>query len=322
MVICLYGASSENIHPAYITGVEALGRAMGRRGHSLLFGGGDKGLMGAAARGTKAAGGAVITPKPAKKKTGLIAGLAAIAVVVVVVLVMVLTSKPYMKPVKDFMKQVNSHNTNYMELYQALMPDFAAKEVGKVYKQIQNSDELMENVEDSIQRYENFYENATDEFGEWKLSFEFKKAELLEDDDFENIQDAIEDYYRNNSFSYSIDTWEAILDDEDDLEDYADDLDINEKQAKALLNAYISYYSVYKDVEVTEVYEVKGKFIIKADGEEMDTDTVKFYMAKVNGDWTYYAFIDGDLSFDGDDGNYFYFIRSMLNSGKYFTGLY
>jgi len=64
MVICLYGASSENIHPAYITGVEALGRAMGRRGHSLLFGGGDKGLMGAAARGTKAAGGAVIGVAP------------------------------------------------------------------------------------------------------------------------------------------------------------------------------------------------------------------------------------------------------------------
>ena len=64
MVICLYGASSEKIHPDYITGVEALGRAMGRRGHALLFGGGDKGLMGAAARGTKAAGGAVIGVAP------------------------------------------------------------------------------------------------------------------------------------------------------------------------------------------------------------------------------------------------------------------
>ena len=64
MVICLYGASSENIHPEYIAGVEAFGRAMGRRGHSLLFGGGDKGLMGAAARGTKAEGGTVIGVAP------------------------------------------------------------------------------------------------------------------------------------------------------------------------------------------------------------------------------------------------------------------
>ena len=53
MVICLYGASSQNIHPDYLAGVEAFGSAMGRRGHALLFGGGDKGLMGAAARGVK-----------------------------------------------------------------------------------------------------------------------------------------------------------------------------------------------------------------------------------------------------------------------------
>lgn len=64
MVICLYGASSQNIHPDYLTGVEALGRAMGARGHGLLFGGGDKGLMGAAARGVKDAQGTVIGVAP------------------------------------------------------------------------------------------------------------------------------------------------------------------------------------------------------------------------------------------------------------------
>lgn len=260
--------------------------------------------------------------EPKKKKTGLIAGLAAVAVVVIVVLVMILTSKPYLGPVKDFVKEINGKNTDYLELYQSLMPDFAAKELGKVYKQMQNSEELMESIEDSLEMYEKYYENATDEYGDWKLTFEFKKAELLEDDEFETVQDAIEDYYRNNSFSYNIDTWEAIIDDEDDLEDFADELEMTEKQAKALLNSYIKFYSIYKDVEVTEVYEVKGKFIIKADGEEMDTDTVKFYMAKVNGDWTYYSFLEGDLSFDGDDGSYFSFIRYMLNSGKYFANIY
>lgn len=64
MVICLYGASSNNIHPDYVSGVEALGRAMGRRGHALLFGGGAKGLMGAAARGVKAENGKVIGVAP------------------------------------------------------------------------------------------------------------------------------------------------------------------------------------------------------------------------------------------------------------------
>lgn len=64
MVICLYGASSQNIHPDYLAGVEAFGRAMGCRGHALLFGGGDKGLMGAAARGVKGANGRVIGVAP------------------------------------------------------------------------------------------------------------------------------------------------------------------------------------------------------------------------------------------------------------------
>ena len=64
MVICVYGASSQTIHPDYLTGVEAFGRAMGKRGHVLLFGGGDKGLMGAAARGVKAENGTVIGVAP------------------------------------------------------------------------------------------------------------------------------------------------------------------------------------------------------------------------------------------------------------------
>ena len=64
MVICLYGASSQTIHSDYLTGVEAFGRAMGKRGHALLFGGGDKGLMGAAARGVKSEKGTVIGVAP------------------------------------------------------------------------------------------------------------------------------------------------------------------------------------------------------------------------------------------------------------------
>lgn len=256
--------------------------------------------------------------KPQKKKTGLIAGVVAVAVVVIVVLVMVLTSKPYLGPIKDFMKEVNSQNTDEVELFQTLMPDFAAKEFAKVYKQLKNSDEFMEDLDESRDLYANYYENATDEYGNWKLTFELKKATLVEGDDFELLQEIIEKYYRNNSFSSKIDYFEDILDDEDALEDKADELDLSEKQTKAVLNAYINFYSAYKEVEVTEAYEVKGKFIIKSDEDEMDTELVKFYMVKVNGDWTYYSLNEGSLYFDGDSYDYFYFIRAILRSGKYF----
>lgn len=60
MRICLYGAASPTIDPAYIQAIEAFGRELARRGHSLVFGGGGHGLMGAAARGFHEAGGHIL----------------------------------------------------------------------------------------------------------------------------------------------------------------------------------------------------------------------------------------------------------------------
>lgn len=57
MKICVYGAASPKIDKEYVEKVEALGEEMVNRGHSLVFGGGDNGLMGAAARGVFAKGG-------------------------------------------------------------------------------------------------------------------------------------------------------------------------------------------------------------------------------------------------------------------------
>lgn len=64
MNICLYGASSNLIEATYITQVEALGAKMALKGHSLVYGGGAQGLMGAAARGVTANGGTVIGVSP------------------------------------------------------------------------------------------------------------------------------------------------------------------------------------------------------------------------------------------------------------------
>lgn len=64
MQICVYGASSNTIDPAYIRAVEALGRAMARRGHGLVFGGGAQGLMGAVARGMTEGGGTILGVAP------------------------------------------------------------------------------------------------------------------------------------------------------------------------------------------------------------------------------------------------------------------
>lgn len=65
MKICVYGAASPAIDDDYIKKVEKMGIEMTKRGHSLVFGGGGNGLMGAAARGVHSAGGYItgVIPK-------------------------------------------------------------------------------------------------------------------------------------------------------------------------------------------------------------------------------------------------------------------
>lgn len=60
MRICVYGAASDKIDAKYIKTVEIMGETMAKRGHSLVFGGGANGLMGAAARGVKKGGGYIL----------------------------------------------------------------------------------------------------------------------------------------------------------------------------------------------------------------------------------------------------------------------
>lgn len=60
MRICVFGAASPYIDEKYIQEVEELGENIGKRGHTLVFGAGANGLMGAAARGFKKGGGRII----------------------------------------------------------------------------------------------------------------------------------------------------------------------------------------------------------------------------------------------------------------------
>ena len=60
MNICLYGASSNSIAKSYINPTEELGAKIAEGGHTLIYGGGAAGLMGAAARGAYSRGGKII----------------------------------------------------------------------------------------------------------------------------------------------------------------------------------------------------------------------------------------------------------------------
>lgn len=64
MNICVFAASSREIAGFYIDEAFALGAELAKRGHTMVFGGGTSGLMGAAARGVTSAGGKLIGVAP------------------------------------------------------------------------------------------------------------------------------------------------------------------------------------------------------------------------------------------------------------------
>lgn len=64
MNICIYGAASPKLAQIYYDKTEELGRQMAKRGHGLVFGGGNTGLMGAAARGVDAESGYILGIAP------------------------------------------------------------------------------------------------------------------------------------------------------------------------------------------------------------------------------------------------------------------
>lgn len=64
MKICLFGAASPDLEKIYYDKAYELGEKMAERGHVLVFGGGEQGLMGACVKGLESKGGKAIGVAP------------------------------------------------------------------------------------------------------------------------------------------------------------------------------------------------------------------------------------------------------------------
>ena len=64
MNICVFCASSQDVGEPYVSACRTLGLEIGRRGHTLVFGGYDTGLMGVFAHAVRDGGGRVIGVYP------------------------------------------------------------------------------------------------------------------------------------------------------------------------------------------------------------------------------------------------------------------
>lgn len=64
MKLCVYCSSAQGLAPQLYEEAERFGRSLARRGHTLVYGGFNEGIMGAAARGAAAEGGAIVAVVP------------------------------------------------------------------------------------------------------------------------------------------------------------------------------------------------------------------------------------------------------------------
>ncbi len=60
LAVCVYCGSSDSVDPAFMSLGAAVGVGLARRGHTLVYGGGGSGLMGAVARGVHEGSGRVV----------------------------------------------------------------------------------------------------------------------------------------------------------------------------------------------------------------------------------------------------------------------
>lgn len=240
--------------------------------------------------------------------------LLAAPIVLILLLVIIIGSGSgsYAKPMNNFLKLVNKQTIDAKAYTYSLMPEFRVKLIKATTKIMEKNDDYMEGIESSNDTLEDNYDTLNDEFKKWKIKFEKKDAKKMDKDDLEDIQDSCEDYF-DDYIESSLDSMEDVLDDDDKLEDYADMIDLSEKDTEKYIKKMIAYYKSFKDVKITDGYVLKGKFIVETDDNDFKSETVKLTFVKINGDWVY-AGCDGNISL-ADSNGMFNFILRHLNKG-------
>ena len=228
----------------------------------------------------------------------------------------------YMDPIDNYLAVVNKKNEDYIAFNKSLMPEFSAKKFGAFMEVFTADGEYADYLEDANDQLSDYYEECDDEFKGWKLSFKKEAAEKLDADDMEDYKEYVEEYYEDY-LQYTVEELEENMEDEDTLEDLAYMLDVTEEDAAKIVKAMITYMKAYEGLKVSAGYEVTGKFVLKADGETYETDSMSFVVLKVNGSWVYCGLTDYDyLGFEEDDYSVFGFFFRGLRSPKLYTDVW
>lgn len=236
-------------------------------------------------------------------------GATGILVVILVIATIAFSSASYMKPINNYMKAINKKSNDYLGIQHELLGKKLAKSMQKpmnfLIGNVDSYEDYVENLEDTL---EDSFDCVEDEYDNFKLTFEKKSAEKIDSDDLEDIAEAITEYYED-----MVDSYEDLLDDEDAIESGAEQMNINENEMEEYVESQIKCYESIAESRISSGYEVKGRFIIKAEDDEFRTNTVKLYILKINNDWVYVNSSES-VSFKNDDNSLFSFILEFINN--------
>ena len=230
-----------------------------------------------------------------KKFRPAVIATAILAVVIAFVLIFGgVFSSGYMTQMNTYIKLINKKNTDHEKFVKAT----STKKVYDFYKTgLKVSEDAKDELKELAEDWDDIYDEIDDEYDKWKISFKVKSTEKGDKSDRKKLKENYEELY-DQYYEDQIDELEDVLDG-DELEEYAENMDVKEKDAKKLIKSMIQCYKEYKSVKVSSIVKVKGKFTIKADGKKYESDTVNFKVAKINGEWVLYEL--DSITFDDDD---------------------
>lgn len=219
---------------------------------------------------------------------GLIAVIAVglLAVILIIVLISSLIGGGYKAPLKNLVNNFNKGNTEVSDYLSCVAPGFAVDLYQDVYGIIRSADkDAIEDFDDAVtETFEDLFDDAADEFGDdYKLSFEIRDAERLDDRDIKDIEDAYEDLFDMIDDNIDYEDEDIYEDLADELEDSAD-ISLSSSQVRKLQSSVESFMKSLENFKVQDAYEVKVRIVMEGEDDNYK-ETLTFYVIKVNGDW-------------------------------------
>lgn len=215
-----------------------------------------------------------------------VAAIVVLAVILLVVWLSNLFGGGYKAPLNRLRNNFNKQSADVESYLSCVAPGFAVNLYKDVYGIIKSADkDAIKDFDEAVaDEFEDFYDDIADEYGDdFKLTFEIRNEEHLDDRDIKDIEELYEDLFDSieDDFDYEDeDTYEDLA---DYLDDYAE-ISLSKSQIRKLQNAVESFMGKFEDFKIQDAYEVKVRFEIKGE-DGSDKETATFYIIKVNGDW-------------------------------------